>query len=439
MRAAMPPSVAGLFAATPVKKRRWWAYVPYLLHVLNVGVESPDALIPGARAVLHGHGTLVPDKMLALLRAVSVATGVGVRGHPSLRAWPELRTGGAAVLAAMAGVGGRANRAASQLSTNGVAVTFFLSRPDTAAEAEARAVAWAKKLNGGGRARDRSGKGFASRVGVLTQLERAGLPLARVRWLQMVGGDPGRSAELSAAPNERVATADLPARPAEDAMRASWSRHMDLDALNRAAVALLRRGGVQDGGAAAATVPEGHPPRGSRKRAAAGAPAAGAGTGGGRSKRQARRLSPEGSVDDAAAVAPAAAGATTPPEAKTYQTASPGGGHGRVRRGPQASIRRARRTQLATSVRRVLRRTRLSRRTVPLHEAEKVAPWLVDPTAAAGNSDSSTIPDALLQDRLDALPRRKGCRRLAPVPGLRYSLSAAHFREASGGNFLARA
>ncbi|KAK1858185.1 hypothetical protein I4F81_000796 [Pyropia yezoensis] len=41
MRAAMPPSVAGLFPATPAKKRRWWAYVPYLLYVLNVGVESP--------------------------------------------------------------------------------------------------------------------------------------------------------------------------------------------------------------------------------------------------------------------------------------------------------------------------------------------------------------------------------------------------------------
>lgn len=140
--------------------------MPFLHHVLNVGVESPYALIPGARAVLHGHGTLVPDKMLALLRSVSVATGVGVRGHPSLRAWPELRTGGAAVLAAMAGVGGRANRASSQLSTDGVAVTIFLSRPDTAAEAEARAVAWAKKLDGGGGARDRSGKGFASWVGV---------------------------------------------------------------------------------------------------------------------------------------------------------------------------------------------------------------------------------------------------------------------------------
>ncbi|KAK1859937.1 hypothetical protein I4F81_002529 [Pyropia yezoensis] len=439
MRAAMPPSVAGLFPATPVKKRRWWAYVPFLLHVLNVGVGSPYALIPGARTMLHGHGTLVPDKMLALLRAVSAATGVGVRGHPSLRAWPELRTGGAAVLAAMAGVGGRANRAASQLSTDGVAVTFFLSRPDTAAEAEARAVAWAKKLDGGGRARDRGGKGFASRAGVLTQLERAGLPLARVRWLQMVGGDPGRSAVLSAAPGERVATADLPARPAVAAMRASWSRHMGLDALNRAAVALLRGAGVQDGVAAAATVPDGHPPGGSRKRAAAGAPAAGAGTGGGRSKRQARRSSPDGSHDDAAAVAPAAAGATTPPEARTYQTASPGGGHGRVRRGPQASIRRARRTQLATSVRRVLRRTRLSRWTVPRHEAEKVARWLVDRTAAAGNSASGTTPDAPLLDRVDALPRRKGCRRLAPVPGLRYSLSAAHFREASGGNFLARA
>ncbi|KAK1869720.1 hypothetical protein I4F81_012187 [Pyropia yezoensis] len=439
MQAAMPPSVAGLFPATPVKKRRWWAYVPFLLHVLNVGVGSPYALIPGARAVLHGHGTLVPDRMLPLLRAVSAATGVGVRGHPSLRAWPELRTGGAAVLAAMAGVGGRANRAASQLSTDGVAVTFFLSRPDTAAEAEARAVAWAKKLDGGGRARDRGGKGFASRARVLTQLERAGLPLARVRWLQMVGGDPGRSAVLSGAPGERVATADLPARPAVAAMRASWSRHMGLDALNRAAVALLRGAGVQDGVAAAATTPEGHPPGGSRKRAAAGAPAAGAGTGGGRSKRQARRSSPDGSDDDAAAVAPAAAGATTPPEAKTYQTASPGGGHGRVRRGPQASIRRARRTQLATSVRRVLRRTRLSRWTVPRHEAEKVAWSLVDPTAAAGNSASGTTPDAPLQDRVDALPRRKGCRRLAPVPGLRYSLSAAHFREASGGNFLARA
>ncbi|KAK1865938.1 hypothetical protein I4F81_008460 [Pyropia yezoensis] len=221
MRAAIPPSVAGLFPATPAKKRRWWAYVPFLRYVLNVGVESPYDLIPGARAVLHCHGTLVPDKMLALLRAVSVATGMGVRGHPSLRAWPELRTGGAAVLAAMAGVGGRANRAASQLSTDGVAVTFFLSRPDTAAEAEARAVAWAKKLDGGGRAQDRSGKGFASRGGVLTQLERAGLPLARVRWLQMVGGDPGRSAVLSASPGERVATADLPARPVVDVMRAA--------------------------------------------------------------------------------------------------------------------------------------------------------------------------------------------------------------------------
>ncbi|KAK1863922.1 hypothetical protein I4F81_006475 [Pyropia yezoensis] len=222
-------------------------------------------------------------------------------------------------------------------------------------------------------------------------------------------------------------------------MRAAWSRHVGLDALNLAAVALLRRAGVQDGVAAAATMPKGHPPRGSRKRAAAGAPAAGAGRGGGRSKRQARRSSPEGSDDDAAAVAPAAAGATTPPEAKTHQTASPGGGHGRVRRGPQASIRGARRTQLATSVRRVLRRTRLSRWTVPRHEAEKVARWLVYPTAAAGNSSSSTTPDAPLQDRVDALPRRKGCRRLAPVTGLRYGLSAAHFREASGGNFLAHA
>ncbi|KAK1866139.1 hypothetical protein I4F81_008659 [Pyropia yezoensis] len=165
MRAAMPTSVAGLFPATPVKKRRWWAYVPFLFHFLNVGVGSPYALIPGARAVLHGHGTLVPEKMLALFRAVSVATGGGVRGHPSIRAWPELRMGGAAVLAAMACVGGRANQAASQLSTDGVSVTFLLSRPDTAAEAEARAVAWAKKLDGGGRARDRGGNGFASRAG----------------------------------------------------------------------------------------------------------------------------------------------------------------------------------------------------------------------------------------------------------------------------------
>ncbi|KAK1861995.1 hypothetical protein I4F81_004571 [Pyropia yezoensis] len=311
------------------------------------------------------------------------------------------------------------------------------ARVQYARNAEARAVAWAKKLDGGGRARDRSVKGFASRVGVLTQLERAGLPLARVRWLQMVGGDPGRSAVLSAAPGEHVATADLPARPAVDAMRAAWSRHMGLDALNRAAVALLRGAGVQDGVTAAATMPEGHPPRGSRKRAAAGAPAAGAGRGRGRYKRHARRSSREGSDDDAAAVAPAAAGAMTPPEAKTYQTASPGGGHGRVRRGPQASIRRARRTQLATAVRRVLRRTRLSRWTVPRHEAEKVARWLVDSTAAAGNSASSTTPNAPLQDQVDALPRRKVCRRLAPVSGLRYSLSAAHFREASGGNFLA--
>ncbi|KAK1863886.1 hypothetical protein I4F81_006439 [Pyropia yezoensis] len=265
------------------------------------------------------------------------ATGVGLRGHPSLRPWPELQTDGAAVLDAMAGVGGRANRASSQLSTDGVAVMLFLSRPDTAVEAEARAVAWAKKLCGDGRVQGRSGKGFASLVGLLTQLERAGLPLALVRWLQMVGGDPARSAVLSAAPGERVATADLPARPVVDAMRSAWSRLMGLDALNRVAVAKLRGVGVQDGVAADAAMPEGRAPSGARERAAAGAPAAGAGRGRGRSKRRAWRSSPAGS-DDAAAVAPAAAGeaaaGATPPQAKTYKTASPGSGHGCVRRGP---------------------------------------------------------------------------------------------------------
>lgn len=72
--AVVPASAAALFRATAARMGRWWLHVPFLLHVLTGGVKRPYALIPGARAALHAHGTLVPAKMLALRRAVSNAS-----------------------------------------------------------------------------------------------------------------------------------------------------------------------------------------------------------------------------------------------------------------------------------------------------------------------------------------------------------------------------
>ena len=415
--ANVPASAAALFPVTAARSRRWWLYVPFLLHVLTVGVQRPYSLVPGARAALHAHGTMVPAKMLALLRTVSAATGAPVRGHASLRAWPELTQDGAAVLAAMAGVGGRRNRASSQLSTDGVAVTFFLSRPDTPAEAEARAADSARRQTGadGRRKGGAKGGGVAVRAGVLTQLERSGLPLASVRRMQVVGVDPGRSTTLSAAPGERIATADLPARPVVDAMRATWARRLGLDALNRACAALLRAKGVPVDGVAEAVGGPRQTQAKKSKRAASGA----AGNGG----RVAKRRAPP--VTGQMGVVPSAHGT-----AKTHQSANPGRGHARVRRGPVAAGRREGRTKLAAAVRRVLGRTRLCRWTVPRHETEAVAARL---TAFDGGCWQGLLA------RVQALPKRKGRRRLAPISGMRYKVSAAHFREASGGNFRARA
>lgn len=106
--AGMPPSVAGLFAAKAANKGRWWMYVPFLLHVLARGVQRPSALVPGTRAALDGHGTLVPDTMLRQLRTVAAATGAVVRGRPSLEACPQLAKDSAAVPAAGKGPRGRA-------------------------------------------------------------------------------------------------------------------------------------------------------------------------------------------------------------------------------------------------------------------------------------------------------------------------------------------
>lgn len=83
-------------------------------------------------------------------------------------------------------------------------------------------------------------------------------------------------------------------------------------------------------------------------------------------------------------------------------------------------------------MRRVLNRTGLSRSSLPRHEADAVAWRLLLPRDAA-----ATTPP--LVDFFEALPRRRGRHRLPPIPGLRFDVSAAHFREASGGSVNARA
>lgn len=250
--AAVPASAAALFRAMAARMGRWWLYVPFLLHVLTGGVERPYALIPGARAALHANGTMVPAKMLALVRAVSNASCAPVRCRRGLRAWPELTQGGAAALAAMVGVGSRTVLVSSQLSTYGVAVTFYVSRPETPEEAEERAAVWARQQStAGGRRKGGAGGRTAVRAGALTQLERSGRPLGSVRRIQIVGVDTGRSYILTAAPGECIDTADLPARPVIDLMRAAWARRVGLDALNRACAALLSgKDDVADDGSA---------------------------------------------------------------------------------------------------------------------------------------------------------------------------------------------
>lgn len=250
--AAVPASAAALFRAMAARMGRWWLYVPFLLHVLTGGVERPYALIPGARAALHANGTMVPAKMLALVRAVSNASCAPLRCRRGLRAWPELTQGGAAALAAMVGVGSRTVLVSSQLSPNGVAVTFYVSHPETPEEAEERAAVWARQQStAGGRRKGGAGGRTAVRAGALTQLERSGRPLGSVRRIQIVGVDTGRSYILTAAPGECIDTADLPARPVIDLMRAAWARRVGLDALNRACAALLSgKDDVADDGSA---------------------------------------------------------------------------------------------------------------------------------------------------------------------------------------------
>lgn len=298
-----------------------------------------------------------------------------------------------------------------------MAATFYVSRPDTPAEAEARAADWARQQStAGGRRKGGAGVRSAVHAGALTQLERSGLPLGTVRRMQVVGVDPGRSCILTVAPGECISTADLPARPAVDAMRAAWARRLGLDALNRACAALLCS--KDDAAGDASATASGHHQQTHVKQGKRAASAVAGG--GGRAAKRPQQTGARGTSD--------------PPSAeqtgRTYQTAMPGRSHRRVRRGPNATHRRAGRTKLAAAVRRVLRRTRLHRWTVPRHEAEAVARRVV--THAASSSSA-------LLERVEALPRRKDRRCLAPMPGIRYKVSAAQVREASGGSFKARA
>lgn len=146
---APPQGIAPLFptGGADTVARRWAEYIPYLLHVQAEGVVGkPFSLVPGKAATLHAYGTVTKARLGPLIR----------------RAWPahqqlymEVSRRGAAAIAGLLGMETARCTAGADLCTNGEGVVFTLTRPATAAEAEAADVAASTRKADGSRVQQR--------------------------------------------------------------------------------------------------------------------------------------------------------------------------------------------------------------------------------------------------------------------------------------------
>lgn len=206
-----------------VVARRWAEYIPYLLHVQAEGVvDKPFSLVPGKAATLHGYGTVTKARLGPLIR----------------RAWPahrelyeDVRRRGAAAIAGLLGLETARCTSGADLRSNGEGVVFTLSRPATAAEAEAADVAAVTRKANGSRVQSRV-QGSPT-----TQLEKQGFPIAAVKTLTVVSADPGKATVLTAVSSGPTAAA-WGDRPWVRRRRLARSRLVAADALTRAALAL---------------------------------------------------------------------------------------------------------------------------------------------------------------------------------------------------------
>lgn len=189
------------------------------------GVRRSFALIPGRAASLHMHGTLTKRRLGRLMEQLGVGDEEWLKG---VDAW------GAAILAACL-PGPRLRRGAraigANLTTNGVAVAFSLSRRATPAEAEASDVAAATRRRDGARVRPRLARSPA------TQFEKQGCPVAGVKTLTLVSVDPGVGTVLTAVSSGPTAAGWAP-RHRVWAMRLARAWLVAAEALLRAALAV---------------------------------------------------------------------------------------------------------------------------------------------------------------------------------------------------------
>ena len=487
--AAGPPPLFPTGGAAAVA-RRWWAYIPFLLAVQREGVRRPFALIPGKAASLHMHGTLTKRRLHRLVNHLGL-------GDEKWR--KAVESGGAATLAARlpgAPLGRGARTVGANLTTNGVAVAFSVSRTATPAEAEASDVAAATRRRDGARVRPRLAGS------PVTQLEKQGCPVAGVKTLTLVSADPGVGTVLTAVSSGPTAAQWAP-RPRVWALRLARARLVAGEALLRAALAVdaVVTGAAHLSESATATVeaaadaaagpaPAVAPRRAPRRHVPARRqrPSA-AGEAGPRSPAsQRRRVSTGpaaggGTARDGTAAAPAAAAAADsarPPGGggSAPATAPPGAvagadaahrGRRRLRsvRGAARRARRAGRVDLCAAVRALLAATGRGRWRVPRHAAVRVArsclPQCTRGMVVADTDGGRPPPEAYGVDRAGAMAADRAAAgayaaalgglaarvRVAthasrgyhapPPAGAVYTLSRGRYHEAGGNGMTTRA
>lgn len=430
---------------------RWAEYIPYLLHVQQQGVDKPFALVPGKAASLHGYGTVTKARLVRLVNRVC-------GNDKTLRAAVKER--GAAAIAARLGMETSRTQAGADLRTNGEGVVFSLSRPATAAEAEAADVTAATRKANGCRVQQRL-TGSPT-----TQLEKQGFPVADVKSLTLVSVDPGKATILTATSTGPTA-ADWATRPWVCRRRLARSRLVAADALTRVAVVFERV--VWRAAALSAS------------EAADAETTAAAAAGGGPSQTpplaptRKRRAAPVGAdrstrsrVTNADQAQGNSSGNAAHEETEWPSAVEESACRSHRRgRGPAATLRRGARRELHAAVRRLLTVTGNGRWQVPRHSSVDIAlaclPMAANgwhrPHVSDGRPDNAahaaSKTEAAAQDvaaagafasALQNLTRRvadavrstRG-RRRAPPDGAVYTLSRGRYAEAAGNGMTARA
>lgn len=397
------------------------------------------------------YGTFTRLRLTRLVNSLRV-------GDVAFRA--AVRDRGAAAFAArLPGrpIGSGTSSVGANLTTNGVAVAFTVSRPATPAEAEAADIAASKRRRDGARVRRRVAGSPT------TQLEKQGCPVAGVSRLTVVSADPGVATVLTAVSSGPTA-AQWAARSRVWATRCARARLVAVEALMRAALAVeagvTAAAGLTEGqmaeveAAAAATA--GTPPAVATKAAAGKRQAVGAGSGADR-KRPRGGAAAAGSTD--ALPPPAAAAAVMPPRS----------GRRCVRRvrGAARRLRRTARVDLCKALRELLAATGRGRWRVPRHAAVRVAlaclPRATRGMAVADVDDGRPLAEAYLTDRAAAVTADRAAAgtyagalralaarvraatrasrgwRAPPPPGAVYSLSRGRYHEESGNGMTTRA